>query len=111
MIIAIEQGSDWERQYPILDPVTGVPIADFAGWSARGQVRVAYGSSAPEYEWSVAAGNLALAAGKLTIRVPAADSSGWAWVKGVYDIELTDPSGAPGRVDSGTVLVELEVTR
>ena len=109
-LLVISQGSYYERRYPILNPDTGLPL-DLTGWTARGQVREAVESAAALYEWSVAESNLQLLAGELVISVPAGDSSGWTWRRGRFDIELTDPSGKPGRVDSGSIQVDPETTR
>lgn len=106
-VLAVEQGSDFAVEWPLFQ-ADGVTLLDASvgGWTARGQVRAYVEAPDVLYALAPVPGN-----GKLTLAIPAADSTAWAWRKAVWDIELIDPSGNPGRVDSGVVVVLPEVTR
>jgi hypothetical protein len=109
----ITQGEDWDRVFPIADPITGVPI-DLTGWTLVGQIRETSDSTVVLYEWKTANTNVAVSVdGKATIQVPSASSLLWSWVKNeaVYDLFLTNLSGKKMCMARGTVVVRPAVTR
>src|SRR5688572_14463711 len=84
----ITQGEDWDRVFPINDPITGQPI-NLTGWTILGQVRATAESTVVLYEWKSANNNVTVSAdGKATIQVPSATSLLWDWIKNeaVYDV-------------------------
>lgn len=107
--LVIEQGTTWGIAFPLLDEAD--QPADLTGWSARAQVRTKVGDSTVLYEWSSDGGNIEVGNGRAILTVPPAVSSAWTWRKGVYDLELTSPSGDVIRPVGGGVRVDPEVTR
>lgn len=106
-VLVVEQGSDFAVEWPLFQADGVTPLnASVGGWTARGQVRAWVEATAVLFALAPVPGN-----GKLSLAIPAAASSAWAWRKGLYDIELVDPGGNPGRVDSGVIVVSFEVTR
>jgi hypothetical protein len=108
----IPQGTDWQRNYPITDPIAGTPV-NVASWTLRGQIRRSAGSSTVLYDWNATAGNVVLGNGVVSIKVPAATSASWTWVElgATYDLELVEPvQGKVQRLAKGTVTVTREVT-
>ena len=107
----IPQGTDGGRRWLVNDGATGLPI-DFTGWHVKAQVRRNSAAADVDHEWSTTAGNATAGAdGYVTLTWSSTDSTTWTWTYGVYDIELTDPSGSVSRLDSGHVSVNAEVTR
>lgn len=107
--LVIPQGTTWSISWPVTD-ANGQPIAG-AGWSVRAQVRPYASSGLVLHEWSTTLGNATIVNGSVALTVSASDSAAWPWRKGVYDVELTDPSGKVARLAEGTVVVSPEVTR
>lgn len=106
----VPQGSDWDRTYPINDPLTDTPM-NVTGWTLEGQVRQS--STTPVlYEWSTANSNVQTGNGFVKITVPAAVSDAWGWVDQAmkYDLELTDTLGKKMRVSKGTFTVTSQIT-
>lgn len=104
--IVIEQGSDYELSWQVVD-VDGEP-QDVDGWSADMQVR----SSADATEVLVdLAGRLTLGESSVSLSLPGNVSSDFTWRHGLYDLELTEPSGAVHRVSQGRFVVNPEITR
>lgn len=115
--LIIVQGEDWAYRWPVLAQADGA-AQNLTGWTARGQIRPSKSDPAVLYEWSTTAGNVAMVpdTGSSTptnvqIVVSAEDSSAWAFIDGVYDIELTDQAGKVTRIAEGPVWVDGEVTR
>lgn len=116
--LRIEQGADWPGlAFPILDE-EGQPY-DLTGCTARGQIRSARNVEPVLFAWSTDPGEdeglITLSGNTLTIRVLGEESSRWAWRRGQYDIELTNPAAPVGkqrfRIAEGSVYLDLEVTR
>lgn len=107
--LTIEQGTTWTRGWSVVvsyDGVTFEPID--ATWSARGQVRLTVNSPTVLHEFAA----LVDAAGNVMISVSAAESTAWAWVSGVYDVEIENSDASVTlRVAQGSVSVSREVTR
>ena len=103
--LTIEQGSEYRLEAPVLN-LDGQP-QDMAGWTVRGQIRQTV-SDATAIDLG---DHLSLSDSTLTISIPSAVSSAWAWTEGVYDVELIDPALQVTRFLSGRVLVSPEITR
>lgn len=110
----ITQGEDWDRVYPITDPVSGLPL-NLTGFTLVGSIRLtAETDGSPLYEWKAANTNVVLGSdGKATIQVPAATSLLWDWIRNeaVYDLFLTNISGKKMCMARGPVAVRPAVTR
>lgn len=109
-MLIIRQGKDWSRTWPIYAPGTSTPL-DISTWTFKAQIRASVVDTAALYEWNNTLPNVVLGNGTLTLKVPAATSAAWTFSRGVYDMELTDPSARIAPVEAGTVLVIPEVTR
>jgi hypothetical protein len=49
--------------------------------------------------------------GTIALTIPASDTGGFTWLKGVYDLNLASSGGVVTRLLQGSVLVSPEVTR
>lgn len=106
--LTIPQGTTWGIAWPITKD--GEPT-DLTGWTVKAQVRKTAANPTVLHEWSTASGTATVTDSKVTLLVAAAVSSAWLWVRGVYDLELTSPSGVVYRIAEGPVYVAPEVTR
>jgi hypothetical protein len=106
--LSIHQGEDWSVTVPVLD-IDNQPLA-LVGYTAKAQIRDPYGDVGDTalYEWTVAAGNMDLSTGQISLEVPAATSAAWTWTFGRWSLELTAPGGAVTRLVEGAVLVDPE---
>ena len=107
--LVIEQGTTWAISWPIRDE-NDQPV-DVTGWSVRAHVRAHRDSTEVLHEWSSQLGNAEASGSDVILSVGPSTSSAWNWSDGVYDVELTDPTGNVARVAAGTVRVSREVTR
>ena len=105
-MLVLYQGITVGYRYPLVD-ANGLP-ADATGWSAKCQIREAEDPSADLlFEPLTYIDN----EGGVVIEYTAAQSLGWLWDKGFYDIILIDPQGVPRQIlDSGKVRVDRVVT-
>lgn len=107
--LIVLQGTTWGIAWPITD-TAGQPV-DVTGWAVLAQVRHRPDSDTVLHEWSTELGTAVADEGGVTLTVAAAESSGWQWQFGVYDVELTDPGGRVARIAQGVIRVDPEVTR
>ncbi len=107
--LVIQQGTSWAISWPITDE-SGEPL-DLSGFTVRAQVRASKEAGDVLHEFSTEAGNAAAEQSSVTLSLSPAVSSAWSWRNGVYDVELTDPSGRVARIAEGSVVVSPEVTR
>ncbi|GHE32405.1 hypothetical protein GCM10017673_39170 [Streptosporangium violaceochromogenes] len=110
----IEQGSPFLLVMTLTTQEQPPQPIVLTGYQARSHLRPHRGRDAPLlYELTTGNGRLTIdgPAGKLTVRIPAEDSSAWEWLEAVYDLELVAPSGEPTRLLEGPVCVDPEVTR
>jgi hypothetical protein len=77
------------------------------------QIRQTVQSSTVLYSASTAGGQIVLGgtAGTIALTIPASDTAGFSWIRGVYDINLTSSGGIVTRLIQGNVIVSPEVTR
>jgi hypothetical protein len=117
--LIIPQGADWAGiNFPIIGP-DGNPY-DLSGCSALGQIRPMPASTELYYTWSTSPTmgqgliTLTVETSTLNIRVLAGESAPWTFVRGAYDILLTNPAAPVGlqesRVAMGPVIVSQAVT-
>lgn len=107
--LVIQQGTSWAISWPITDE-HGDPL-DLAGFTVACQIRPSKDSGEVLHEFTPEAGTATVSQSYVTLAVDPAVSSTWSWRGGVYDVELTDPSGRVARIAEGTVVVSPEVTR
>jgi hypothetical protein len=81
------------------------------GYTAAMQIKAYALSSTVLYD-AGAANDIALGgtAGTITLTIPAADTEGFTWWNGVYDLVITDSYGVATRVLEGQVTVSPGVT-
>jgi len=97
--LSIDQGSDYERTFPVTEDITG--------WTVAGQIRDGWSPTATLlYTLSVS-----VTADGVVVAIPGASSRDWVWHRGCYDIKVTSPTGARGTLVWGAVIVYPEVTR
>ena len=114
----VEQGATcirefvWNTNSTASCSTASTPV-NLTGYTARMQIRETVESSTVLYEASTTNGHLAITAatGTVKLTIPAATSAAWTWTKGVYDLELTSPTGVVTRLVKGTITVSREVTR
>jgi len=104
----IEQGATQGRSWPLAD-ASGNPITDFSGWTAAAQIRDADNAELL-FDFAVD-GEIELSGSAVTLTLDAADSAGWAWRLGLYDVKVTDAGGRSALVARGRVMVIPAVTR
>lgn len=109
--IVIEQGATFRLSLVWKDP-NGTPY-DLTGYTARMQVRKAYGSTSSMLSLTSGAGDIVLggALGTIVATASATATAALSGLQGVYDIELVSPGGVVDRVLQGTVTISPEVTR
>jgi len=86
---------------------------NLTGFTAAMQIRQTVQSSTILYTASTTGGQIVLGgtAGTIALTIPAADTSGFSWIRGVYDMNLTSSGGIVTRLIQGNVIVSPEVTR
>lgn len=113
--LTVDQGTTWSVSWLLRNPETKEPIADFAGWSAKAQVRRAIADVAPLFTWSTTPvedeGTLEYEDGRIHMRVSPTESSAWSWRDGFFSVELTNPDGAVILLSTGKMKVIPEITR
>lgn len=112
-MMRISQGADWARFWPLAN-ADGTPITDWSGWAAAAQVRDIPAEASPvlwSWETGGVQGTAAFGDGGLTLSHVAADTLGWAWRLGVWDLRVTNPAGKVALADRGRVMVIPVVTR
>jgi hypothetical protein len=107
--LTIEEGATWSHGFlPKINDATFL----VAGWTAKAQVRPSVDSDTVLYEWSTVLGNAAIADGAVTLSVTPTVSSAWTWVRGAYDLEVSNAAGTiTYRIAQGKIRVLPEVTR
>ena len=121
--IIVTQGADnaYAFRYSTRTGDTTIPV-DLTGWSARAQLRRTWGGEiwlSVTHEDAItltAAGDVVLAVDAATTEDPAWNTrskivAGEAQARGVWDLELIDPTGRVTRLVQGTVTVSPDVTR
>lgn len=109
--LTIEQGATFTQVLTWKDSA-GAPI-DVTGCSGRMQVRPAVESPTVLAELTTANAGVTFggATGTVTLTIPAAQTAGFSWRSGVYDLEITMADLTVRRLLYGNVVVLPEVTR
>lgn len=113
-----EQGAQFKRT--LTWSVGGTPV-DLTGYSAKMQVRQAYGAASTLLDLNTTSGGIALGgtAGTITITATATEMAGITvpntpgvppQLFAVYDLVLTDPSGNPIRKLEGQFIISRQVS-
>lgn len=114
--LCIQQNADFDRTFTWTAYTTTPSTAggepqpvDLTGWTASMQIRAFPLASSVLYD---ASSNITLGgtAGTISLAIPGATTAGFSWWSGVYDLLLTNPSGAVTRFLSGSVTVSPGVT-
>ena len=109
--LTIYQGATFRKRLVWKAP-NGTPI-DLTGCTARMQVRSEVESVTPLLELNTAGGGIALggAGGTIDLYVSDENTALVTWESGVWDLEITHPSGEVTRLAQGSISVSPEVTR
>ncbi|WP_218158662.1 hypothetical protein [Streptosporangium canum] len=104
----IDQGSTVKRALRWLR--NGVPV-DLTGAKARMEIRTSAGGTLL-HRLDTINGGLVLGGtdGTIQILIPAAASTAWGTLQGVYDLEVIFPDETVTRLIQGTVAISAEVT-
>ena len=107
----IEQGATLNKPFVWKDGTNAA--VNLTGYAAKMQVRRSVASDELLMELSTANGGIVIngGEGKVTLTASAAQTSAIDWVKGMYAIELTSPSGVVTRFLTGEVSVSKELVR
>lgn len=105
--ITIYEGDDFNRSMTFRDDI-GNPV-NLTGYTAGMHIRNAIADAA-KVDWTSYI-TLGGATGVININVPSANNLAWAFLTGVYDLELYAPSGAKFKLLRGSIQVIQEVTR
>jgi hypothetical protein len=104
--ITLEPGSGFELEFTWKDS-NGVPT-NLTGYTAQAQVRSGYSAALPALTFTVALGG---STGVVTVSADSTATEAVTIGRGVWDLELTPPTGDPIRILYGDVTVMAEVTR
>lgn len=105
--LRITQGETWQA---VVSVQSGTAL-NLPDCTVRGQIRSGFTSGSALHTWSVEEGNVEFGDKQVVLHVPATVSADWSWTSGVFDLELTDPSGNTTRLLEGAVWVNPNVTR
>lgn len=88
-------------------------LRNLTGYTAKMHIRSAASSAQVLQELTTANAKITLGgpAGTIDLHLTAAETGSYAWTEGVYDLELSAPSGDVYRLVEGSVVVSPEVTR
>lgn len=108
----VYQGATFNEQISWKGGDPAEPI-DLTGCVVRMQVRPDLASDVVLVECSTANGKIQTVPlnGEIRITISAAETEGFNWSKGVYDLEVEFPGGEVRRLVEGTMRVRREVTR
>lgn len=110
--LVVVQGEDWTVEWPVLD-VNNAPLTVTSGYTLKAQVRSQPRSGTVLHEWTGPSEVAVLAGTTVTLKIPAAISTGWdpGW-GGRYDVELTETAtGRVARIAEGAIELDPETTR
>lgn len=110
--LRVLQGSDFAHEYNYVD--ANGNVIDLTNYTARSQFRELVTDVAFFYEATTGNGKITIdgATGKITLKVPASDSSSWTAIyNAVYDLEIVAPDTTVTRIVEGKVTIDPEVTR
>lgn len=109
--LEIEQGATLEI---VVGVFLGGVIVNITGYTAKMQIRPDKDSSTVLAEYSSPSDAITVDGlnGQVVVSVPFAETAGYAFLEGVYDLELTSQDGQKRwRLVEGNVRVNKEVTR
>lgn len=104
--LSVQQGASVAVKFEWLD-VAGSP-RDLTGYSADMHIRKHPGDADPLID--LGASLTVAAAGTITLSVAAATTAAWSFTRAVYDLTMTDGSGAVTRIVEGWVDLGRAVT-
>lgn len=111
--LCIKQGTTYDvRFYYWEDDECTIPV-NLTGASAEMQIRQDYSSPTAEWTGSTAGGEITITGGEgiVDVQIDSVTSTAFTFEEGVYDLELTMPSGDVIRMVEGSVTIQPEVTR
>jgi len=112
--LIIYQGASFKQSWEIIQKDSGNPI-DLTGYSANMQVRGKISDESPILDLSTENSGITIDITNdtttLSLYAPASLTTAIVASKGVYDLELKDPSGDIYRLMQGSVSISKEVTR
>jgi len=107
----IEQGATFYHRLRWLGE-DDLPI-QLDGYMGRMQIREAIDAEEVLHELTSCNGQISIngPTGEIVLAIPASDTEAFAWVSGVYDLEIVSADGYVTRLIAGDVSVSPEVTR
>ena len=104
----IQQGATYNQTITLKD-AAGTTAINITGCTAQAMIREQYTDTTPAATFTcmIPTGT----DGKILISLTPTQTSALSFEKGVYDIELTYPSGTKDRILQGNVVVSKEVTK
>lgn len=109
----IEQGTSVNKKVIWKDNQSTPQPIDLTGYTARMQVRSTIASTEVLVELTTENSGIELGTtnGQILLKMTDTQTAAFAWLTGVYDLELIAPSGDVTRLLKGTITVDPEVTR
>lgn len=107
----IEQGATFSQ--PLLWRDSSNNPVNLTGYTARMQARRSKTSEEAVVDLTTENGGIVLggATGRITLRIPAATTNTYTWLRAYYDLELVAPGGDVRRLLQGELNVSVGVTR
>ena len=104
----IQQGVSYNQTITLKDSITGTPV-DISGCSAAAMIRGTYNDVDPAaiFTTLIDVGT----DGAIQISLTPTQTSALVIDRGIYDIEITYPSGEKDRILQGNVVISKEVTK
>lgn len=107
--MVVEQGTDLEFPITLVD-ADGAQ-ENVSGWTAALHVRKYTESEVILHEMTTENTKITTSTGKVVLIFAQADFVNVTWRNGVYDLEITSPTGKRERLMQGTFTIDPEVTR
>lgn len=109
--LTIEQGATYRNTLTWKD--ASGSLVNLTGATAKMQIRPDYGNATVLHQLDTNNGGITLGgtAGTVALYIAAADTAGFTWTSGVYDLDVTLSNGDVVRLVQGGVGVSPEVTQ
>jgi hypothetical protein len=111
--LCIKQGETLDISFYYWDDDQCTIPVNLTGATAEMQIRQDYSSPTAEWSGSTVGGELVITGGegRVDVQIDSATTTAFTFTEGVYDLELTMPSGDVIRLIEGNVDILPEVTR
>lgn len=111
--LCIPKGTTYDHRFYYWDDEECTIPVNLTGATAEMMIRQDYSSTTAEWSGSTAGGGITINGGEgyVDVQIDSVTTTAFTFETGVYDLELTMPSGDVIRMVEGTVTITEEVTR